>query len=128
MRTNVKIIAVLMLFVCVFALCSCDGNDQKKITGTWTVETLESGNIDDMSLSEWGASIATKLFFGEGTEVKFLSDGSFAAGFYNMKYKLVDDQLIFEYNDQTYSYDYEIKGDVLTLSISKVATVTLKKK
>ncbi len=127
MKTNVKIIAVLMLFVCIFALCSCDGNDQKKITGTWVVESLESRNVDDMSLAEWGASVATKLFFGEGTTVKFLSDGSFAAGFYNMQYKLVDDQLVFDYKDQTYSYDYEIKNDVMNLSITNIASVTLKK-
>jgi len=146
-RNIVKLISVLMLIVCAFTLCSCGKKENtdaakekteeellqetaeknsKAILGNWVVENvkkIETGNMNDL-----GATMTTNLLFAKDTEIRFLSDGSFTSGIYNLKYKMVDNQFIYTYENQTFAYDCELTEDTLKLSTPNVIEVTLIKK
>lgn len=130
-----KIISFLMLVFCVFSFCSCSNSqtdiekvaekNTKEIVGTWVVESVEKGETEN--LADMTAKATTSTFFVENTEVQFLSDGSFTSGIYNLKYRMVDNQFIYEYKEHTLAYDCEISDGTMTLSTPNVITVTLKK-
>lgn len=123
-----------MLVLLAFSLFGCDESsdlekiakkNRKEIVGTWSVESLET--IEAKSLADFGAVLTTGILFGEGSEVKFLSNGSFSTGVYNLEYELVDDQFIYTYDGQTFGYDLEMSDGEMILSTPGVISVTLKK-
>lgn len=133
MKTT-KIIALLMLVLLSFSLFGCDESkdlekiakkNRKEIVGTWTVESLET--IEAKSLADFGAVLTTGVLFGKDAEVKFLSNGTFLTGVYNLEYELVDDQFIYTYEGQTFGYDLEMSDGEMILSTPGVISVTLKK-
>ncbi len=133
MKTT-KIISLLMLVLLSFSLFGCDESsdlekiakkNRKEIVGTWSVESLET--IEAKSLSDLGAVLTTGILFPEDAEVKFLSNGTFLTGVYNLEYELVDDQFIYTYDGQTFGYDLEMSNGEMVLSTPGVISVTLKK-
>ena len=99
--------------------------NSKGILGTWVVESLNKKETE--TLDEFAVSASSVLFFSEGTVVKFLSDGTFSTGGFNLEYKIVDDQFIYVYKQQNFSYDCKIENDTMILSTPDFVTITLKK-
>lgn len=130
-----KIISALLLIVCIFSFSSCTDSktdleklaeeNTKKIVGTWVVEGVKKGESE--SLADMAAKVTTNMFFGEKTEIQFLSNGTFTSSVYNFEYEMVDNQFIFSYKDQTYAYDCELTSDKMILSIPNTISVALKK-
>ena len=138
-----KLVSVILVLVCVFSFGGCGKSDNgsnnsafeaeniaqknsKGILGTWVVESLNKKETE--TLDEFAVSASSVLFFSEGTVVKFLSDGTFSTGGFNLEYKIVDDQFIYVYKQQNFSYDCKIDGDTMVLSTPDFVTITLKKR
>ena len=139
-----RFISILVVIFCVFSLLGCSENNEKpkndaeltaeeiakknskEILGSWVVESKELSEAK--TLGEGTAVVMTKTMFPDKSEIKFLSNGTFSSGIYNLEYEIVDDQFIYKYKDNTCAYDCEINGDTMILSIVDILKVTLKKK
>ncbi len=128
-----KVLALFLVFVLCFSFCSCSKLNRLnfKIAGRWTIVDLEVEpeargqylyDDDIKTLSEAFPSVDDTIRFTK-TEYR---DG----------YKLISDSATIEYcilSDSEISVgsnvgEYDLSGDILTITFEDIATITLEKK